>query len=203
VELVVNTGDVLGREQSWSRRCDQVATARRYGRAVAEVFQILGSDIKGRSCKLDGISTVSGSHEGTCLIRNVADPPQVLAGSNMAERPRSHERRALTRWNGTGRGARDSERLRTCYRPSNLLGARLDPTLEQQFILDVFRGTLPDDTTFSEVSQDLPPPTLPGTAPRRTDPQRARTLLDIHRAELRRARTAVRPGARCGDCAWW
>ena len=73
---------------------------------------------------------------------------------------------------------------------------RHDPTLEQQFGLDAFRGTSPEDTTFSGVFEDVPAPTPPGTAPRRADPQRALALLHAHRAELQRARDAARLGAR-------
>jgi hypothetical protein len=71
---------------------------------------------------------------------------------------------------------------------------RHDPTLEQQFALDAFRGTSPDDQLFSGVLEDMPAPTPPGIAPRRADPQRARALLDTHRAQLQRARgSTIRP----------
>jgi hypothetical protein len=73
---------------------------------------------------------------------------------------------------------------------------RHDPTLEQQFFLDAFRGTSPDDPLVSEVSEDVPAPTPPGAAPRRIDPQRAPTQINAHRIRLERARQAARRGAR-------
>lgn len=73
---------------------------------------------------------------------------------------------------------------------------RHDPTLEQQFVLDAFRGTSPDDQLFSEVFEDIPAPTTLGAEARRVDPQRAMALVNAHRTQLQRARTAARLGAR-------
>ena len=79
-----------------------------------------------------------------------------------------------------------------------------DPTLDQGVALDAFRGTLPDDSMLTEVSQDVPaspttpvvslklpePRTTPAVAPRRTDAGRPMTLAVTHRTQLLRARQA-------------
>lgn len=75
---------------------------------------------------------------------------------------------------------------------------RHDPTLNQDFEVLAVRGTLPDDHTYSAVFEFIsaPPPLGAGTAPRRTDPQRAKAQLDAHRTRLERLHSAARPGAR-------
>jgi hypothetical protein len=71
-----------------------------------------------------------------------------------------------------------------------------DPALEQVLGLDVVRGASPDDLTVSEVSEDIPAPTTPGTEARRVDPQRTMAQIRAHRTQLQRLHRATRPRAR-------
>lgn len=71
-----------------------------------------------------------------------------------------------------------------------------DPALEQVLELEVVRGALPDDLAVSSVSEDILPPTAPGTEARRADRQPTTAQINAHRAQLQRLRRAPRPGAR-------
>jgi hypothetical protein len=86
----------------------------------------------------------------------------------------------------------DSPLLQVAPANARLPEWRHDPALEQVIALDAFHGASDDDSASSGVSEDLlpPPPTGPGSTPRRIDARHAIEVANVHRAEVRRQRLA-------------